>query len=377
MTTEVHGFCEDRFLLLKDAFRANFDEGLEIGASFGVTHGGRVVVDLWGGFADRKKTRIWQKDTIVCVFSTTKIMANIALLILVDRGLIELDAPVARYWPQFAQGGKASVTVRDVLTHQAGVPGFDPPVAFEALHDWDAITAHLAAEKHWFDGRKVSCYHPGTYGFLIGELVRRVDGRRPGRFFREEVAEKAGADFQIGLASRSELARVAELRFPLPPAELPPTDPLVERAFGSVGPGDWSTWEHLSADVPGSNGFGNGRSIARVCAILALRGELNGVRYLSTNMVDQASTEQSYAEDLALGWAKFGLGFGLHCAEFPAPSPTCFHWGGYGGSFGMMDPATGVSCGYAPNNLHIDGSPFADPRLKRLWAALGELLPAL
>ena len=374
---EIHGFCEERFLPLKDAFRANFDDGLEIGASLGVMHHGRPVVDLWGGYSDRRKTRPWEEDTIVCVFSTTKIMATIAILIVIDRGLIELDAPVAHYWPEFGQNGKQSVTVRDALTHQAGVPGFDPPVSFEALHDWDAITAHIAAENHWFDGRKVACYHPVTYGFLVGELIRRVDGRRPGTFFREEVAQKVGADFQIGLSSTSDLARVAGLQFPLPPTELPPTDPLAERILGSVGSGDWSSWERLSADIPASNGCGNGRSIARICAILALRGEHDGVRYLSQRMVDEAATVQAYTEDRVLGWIKYGLGFGLHSSEFPAPTPTAFHWGGYGGSFGMMDPPTGISCGYAPNNLHLDGSPFADPRLRRLWDVLGELLSTL
>jgi len=139
MTTEIHGFCDPRFQPLKDVFRANFEDGLELGASLAVTHMGRPVVDLWAGWVDRKRTRPWEKDTIVCVFSTTKIMAIIETLMVLDRGLIELDAPVAHYWPEFAQGGKGAVTVRDAFTHQAGVPGFQHPAPFDVLLDWEAV----------------------------------------------------------------------------------------------------------------------------------------------------------------------------------------------------------------------------------------------
>ncbi len=370
----INGSCDERFRPLEDAFRANFEDGLELGASLGVMHHGKLVADLWGGHADRKRSRPWQRDTIVGVFSTTKIATNIAILVLIDRGLIELDEPVARYWPQFAQGGKESVTVRDVLTHRAGVPGFEPPVSFEALHDWDGIAAHIAAMSHWFDGAPVACYHPITYGFIVGQLIRRVDGRGCSQFFREEIAQKAGADFHIGLASRADLPRVAELMFPLPQSDAPGPDPFQLRVMASVGPGDWSSWERLSAEIPASNGYGNGASIARLCAILAMRGQLDGVRYLSARMVEQAASEQVFTEDLLIGWVRYGLGFGLHSAEFPAPSQTCFHWGGFGGSFGIMDPKTGISCGYAPNNLLGNASPFEGPRMKRLWGALEVVL---
>ncbi|MBV9540980.1 MAG: beta-lactamase family protein, partial [Alphaproteobacteria bacterium] len=149
MTTAIHGFCEPRFERIRDAFKANFDEGLELGASLGVTHQGRTVVDLWAGWADPAKTRPWSEHTIVHVASTTKVATTIVALTLVDRGAIELDAPVARYWPEFAQGGKAHVTIRDAFTHQAGVPGIAEPVTFEQLCDWDYITGRVAAEPHW------------------------------------------------------------------------------------------------------------------------------------------------------------------------------------------------------------------------------------
>ena len=150
MTTQIHGVCDQRFQPLKDAFQANFDTGLELGASLALTYQGKTVVDLWAGWADLERTRPWERDTLVRVCSTAKIAAILSLLMLIDRGLVELDAPVARYWPDFAQGGKGGVTIRDALTHQGGVPGFDPPVSRDLLLDWDAAAARLAAEPHWF-----------------------------------------------------------------------------------------------------------------------------------------------------------------------------------------------------------------------------------
>ena len=376
MTVEISGFCEERFAPLKEAFRSNFDDGLELGASLALTHGGRMVVDLWAGWANPRQTRPWEKDTIVCVFSTTKIMVTMATLMLVDRGLIELDAPVARYWPEFGQGGKEAVTVRDALIHQAGVPGFSPPVSFEALNDWAAITALLAATPHWFEGERVLCYHELTFGFLLGELIRRVDGRRPAQFFHEELAVKAGADFQFGLTSKSEMSRLASLRHPSLGLESVP-DELFVRVHNSVGQGDLTSWEHLNADIPASNGYGNGRSIARLCAILAMGGELDGVRYLSGSMVEEAAREQVCSDDSKFGLMRFGLGFGLDHPVFPAPSPSSLHWGGYGGSWGLMDPKAGVSLGYAPNNMIIDFEALQDPRLQRFSDALEKLLPQL
>ncbi len=375
MPTEIHGFCNEHFLPLKDAFRANFDAGLELGSSLGVTHQGNLVVDLWAGWRDVGKTQPWQNDTIVRVTSTTKIMTILSLLMLIDRGLVELDEPVARYWPEFAQGGKDKVTVRDALTHQGGVPGFDPPVPFEALHDWTGITARLAAEPHWFEGRKVLCYHNNTYGFLLGEIIRRVDGRRPAQLFREEIAVKIGADFQVVLTSKADVGRLAELKQPTTRSEKSESE-LVVRVVSSVGPGNTTSWESLSTEKPGGSGCGNGRSIAQVCAIMALGGELDGTRFLSGRIVDEAATEQVFAEDPMFGWLRMGLGFGLHSTLFPAPTPTAFHWGGYGGSWAMMDPKSQLSLGYAPNNWIVDLESL-DPRLQRFSDALAKVVPGL
>ncbi len=261
--TTIHGLCEKRFEPLLDAFRANFDDGFELGASLAVTHRGKMVVDLWAGHADEEHSRPWERDTIVAVASTTKIAATISILMLVDRGLIDLDTTVAHYWPEFAQGGKEAVTVRDALTHQAGVPGFVPPVARQTLLEWTAVTERLAAEPHWFAGERRVVYHAATYGLLIGELIRRVDGRRPAQFFHEEIALKSGNDFQVALTPRSDLARLARVRWaPRPTTSSPPSnasssEDLAARVRDADifrSPEVWQSWELQAHENPSSTG---------------------------------------------------------------------------------------------------------------------------
>ncbi len=377
MGVGVHGFCDERFHTLRDAFIANFDEGLEIGASLGVTWRGKMVVDLWAGHANPKRTKLWRKNTIVPVMSVTKIMLLISVLMLVDRGRIKLDEPLARYWPAFAQGGKDKVTVRDFITHQGGVPGFVPNATFDELLDWKRATAHLAAQPHRFGGKKVLCYHPITYGYVLGELIRRVDGRMPAKFFREEIARKANADFHMGLSSWLDVFRVAEPT-PLPPPPFEVNSIATEIIDSTpLFSGNARTWKVASASIPSVLGFGNGRSIARLCAIFAMQGRLGWRRYLSKRMVAEAAREQIYGEDLYIGMIRWGLGFGLDSVDFPAPSPTSFHWGGAGGSWGVMDPKSQVSLGYAPNNFLSGAGAAMDPRLARFNAALTKLMPTL
>jgi CubicO group peptidase (beta-lactamase class C family) len=387
MTVKINGFCHRRFWPLRQAFKANFKDGLELGASLALSYRGKMVVDLWGGHADPERTKPWQKDTIVVVNSTTKIMAAIAALMLVDRGLLDLDERIAHYWPQFAQGGKENVTVRDALSHQAGVPGFIPPVPATDLLNWLGVTARIAAEPHWFGGERVLCYHASTYGFVLGELVRRVDGRKPAQFVREEIAQKLGTDFQIGLSHKSDLARMATMRDNTGGTGARyPEGSLAHQVWISAGANDldWdgfvTDWDRLSADFPSVNGFGNGRSLAQICAMVA-NDKLGGVRYLSRDIVRQAGTQQAYAEDPMMGWLRFGLGFAIDSKAFPAPSPTSMHWGGYGGSWAIADPRARVGFGYAPNNFIVeapmDDHYQADRRMNRISAALEKLLPTL
>jgi CubicO group peptidase (beta-lactamase class C family) len=235
------------------------------------------------------------------------------------------------------------------------------------------FTSRIAAEPHWFGGERRLCYHLHTYGFILGELIRRVDGRQPAQFFREEIALKLGADFQIGLSRKVDLARMARPHDPTGRASFPEGS-LMQRVWDSVGRADGgvgvytSNWDFISADIPSGNGFGNGRSIAEVCAIVGAGGKLGDVRYLSENMIKEAGTEQVNEEDPFMGPMRYGLGFGLDSQYYQAPSPTSMHWGGYGGSWGLADFKARVSLGYTPNNFltNLNG----DPRHARFTAAL-------
>ena len=327
---------------------------------------GEPVVDLWAGWADVAKTRPWERDTLTPIFSSTKIMVTLCVLMLVDQGRIDLDAPIASYWPAFAAGGKEGVTVRDFFTHQAGAPGFTPPVSASIFQDWEASAARIAAEPHWFGGERRVVYHGGTYGLIGSELIRRVDGRSPAQFFREEAAAPAGLDFHYGLADDvPDPSRVAELLRPAVTQAAPP-EGLLGRILGS-----YLRVEGLQPTMtlnPSNNGVANARSIARGCAIFAGGGMLDGKRYLSSALVDEAYREHAYGECPTLGWIRLGLGFGLNGRGFNYPSADGYGWGGAGGSVGWIDTRLGYSFGYAPNNF--GNLPHLDQRNARLKSAL-------
>ncbi len=377
MIVDIHGDCDPRFSPILDAFAQNFADGLELGASLAMTWRGRIVAELWAGFADVERTRPWEKDTLCAVASTTKLIMMIAAAIVIDRGLLDLNVPVARYWPEFAEGGKDKVTVRQALTHQAGVPGFAVPLTDDEVCDWGRATARLAAEPHWFNGEPEICYHFHTYGYLIGELIRRVDGRRPRQFIRDEICAPMDAEFLLGLTPDVK-SRVARLN-------LPPTwfqgEGIQPRLVNSIDMNTGGRWQRLTAEMPSGNGFSNGRGIALACAILAHGGVADGPRLLSPATIALAGQEHSYGRDLVIGMIRRGLGFGLDIKEFPAPTPTSMHWGGYGGSQGVMDPASGVSFGYTPNNWRMpetpDGQYAIDPRIGRFFKAIREISAAL
>jgi CubicO group peptidase (beta-lactamase class C family) len=368
---EAHGFCDERFLLLEDAFRDNVDSGLDKGASLAVTLNGAFVVDLWGGTRDYEMTQPWEEDTVVRVFSTSKVMVMIAVLMLVDRGQLDLDAPIARYWPEFAKHGKEAITARQVLVHRSGLPGFGRSLSFDDMRDWDNVIAIVEDAALWYEPGTTSCYHPQTFGYVLGELVRRLGGRSVDDFFRHEINDPLGADFHFGLAT-AQATRVAALW----PAEHEPdiASPMGAAAMGELAASaEWIDPGNLSVVIPSASGITNARALARIGAMVAMNGELDGRRYLSTSIIEDAASEHSYAEDEVLGWIRYGLGFGLDSAEFAAPTPTSIHWGGFGGSFLTMDPATGISCGFTPNQLMIGDEYGDDPRMTRYWRLLGEI----
>jgi len=377
-TPEIHGPCAPRFAAVREAFAANFTAGREVGASFAVTVDGETVVDVWGGFADAARTRRWERDTIVNVFSTTKAMTALCAHVLVDRGLLDLDAPVARYWPEFAQAGKATLPVRHLLTHTAGLAAIRERLPSEALYDWTRMVDALAAETPWWEPGTVSGYHAMTFGYLVGEVVRRISGKSLGVFFRDEVAAPLGADFHIGLAP-SEDQRVGDM--------VPPTanetaaagvtarvarDSLLAKVMGNpaISPELANQRAWRGAEIPAANGHGNARSVARVLAALACGGTLDGVHMLSDATLARAIAEQCYGKDRVLGFPlRWGLGFMLASNEMPlSPNPRTFGHGGWGGSLGFADCDARVSWAYVMNKMSPGTS--GDTRVAGMLGAL-------
>ena len=353
--TEIHGHADPRFAGVRDAFAANFARGEDVGASVAVTLGGELVVDLWGGHADAAKTRSWQRDTIVNVYSTTKTMTALCALLLADRDELDLAQKVAHYWPEFAANGKADITVAQLLAHSAGLSGFAEPVAAADLYDWDKATALLAAQApFWAPGTAIG-YHAITQGYLVGEVVRRITGKSLGTFFRDEIAGPLGADFHIGLAA-SEDDRVAEL-LPPPPggsiADITSRPLTVNMATNPpINPRDTRSRAWRAAEIPAANGHGNARSVALVQALLANGGVVGGKRLLSEAGARRALEPQIKGEDMVLGGpAHFGLGFGLNGGAVPLPHDECCYWGGYGGSIIIIDMKTRSTIAFMMNKM--------------------------
>jgi len=354
---DVHGTCDDAFGPVRDAFVGNFERGNEVGASVAVTHHGRPVVDLWAGDAD-EAGRPWEQDTIVNVYSTTKTMAATCVLTLADRGEIDLDAPVADLWPEFGANGKAGVLVRHVMSHSAGLSGFEPAITATDLYDWDRVCDLLAAQAPWWEPGAKSGYHAITQGYLQGELVRRATGRSVGTFFREEVAGPLGADFHIGLPA-SEDHRVADLVPPdlsaaLGTGAIQP-DTLAARTLLScpLDATEPRTRAWRGAEIPAAGGTGNARSVARVHSALACGGEVDGVRLMSADGVERILEEQISGTDGVLGVPmRFGMGFGLMSDLIPlSPNKRAFFWGGWGGSLAVIDLDAEVSVAYVMNRM--------------------------
>ena len=353
--TEIHGFSDERFEPVRQAMATNFAQGLEQGASVAITMDGQPLVDLWAGDADDSGTP-WAENTIANVYSTTKTMAATTMLVLADRGLVDLDAPVADYWPEFATNGKDGVLVRHVMSHTAGLSGFDPPISATDLYDQDAVAAGLAKQTPWWEPGTASGYHAITQGHLQAEIVRRVTGRTLGTFFREEIAEPLGADFHIGLPEFED-HRVAQLVAPdlgLRMAQMD-LDSIAARSLLSC-PLDGTeprTRAWRAAEIPAAGGTGNARSVGRVHSALACGGEVDGVRIMSEATVERILEEQSETIDLVLGMKiRFGMGFGLMNETIPlSASPRAFFWGGWGGSIALVDLDRRMTVSYVMNKM--------------------------
>ncbi|MFI9803681.1 serine hydrolase domain-containing protein [Streptomyces sp. NPDC052301] len=377
----IHGHCDARFAAVREAFEENVRTRGELGAAVAVTVDGVTVVDLWGGWADAARTRPWERDTPVNVWSTTKGPVALCAHLLADRGLLDLDAPVAGYWPEFAAAGKEKVLVRHLLSHRAGLAGLREPHALDALYDWELTTARLAAMEPWWEPGTRSGYHALTYGFLVGEVVRRVSGLRPGAFLEREVTGPLGIDFTVGLPAK-EAGRAAELVHAPAVAsseraaafgQLPPVA-LAALANPPVGAAEANTARWRAAEIPAANGHGTARAVAALYGVFAGRGSHGGRRILSPEAAERVREGQGPCRDLVLGAGlegetEIGLGLWLSGPRGSyGPNPRAFGHDGFGGSCGLADPEAGVSLGYVMNRM---GPRIADdPRKMALIDAL-------
>ena len=380
MASAVDGHCQARFAPLMHLFESLIDSGRDVGASIAVTVDGEMVVDLWGGWKDEEHTRPWQQDTIINVWSTTKPMVSLLALMLADRGVIGLDDPVSRYWPEFAANGKSGVRVRHLLSHSSGVPGWEKPVVTQDLFDWDKCTKLLAAQEPWWQPGTASGYHALDFGFLVGEVIRRATGKKPGELFASEVAKPLGGDFHIGLPD-SEFARVANVIPPADPFDVSGLDhfTVMYRTLSNPALKASDSWspEWRRADIGACNGHGNARSVARVQAVVANGGVLDGTRLLSTKMVARIFELQNNGIDLVLGLpVRMGLGYGLphpQLTPFIPDGRRCF-WGGWGGSLVLVDIEHRMTFAYVMNKM--EGGTVGGANAAELTTRLYQLIGA-
>ncbi len=377
----IDGFVATEFEPVLDAFAANFDERGEVGAAVSVYLDGQPVVDLWGGVADPTTQAPWRDDTLVLVYSATKGVTAVCANLLIQRGLLDPEAKVATIWPEFAANGKADITVGQVMSHQAGLPLVEGEFTLAESLTWPTMVDALAAQKPiWEPGTKHG-YHMRTYGWLVGEIVRRTDPqhRSVGRFWRDEIADPLDLDFWIGLPEDLE-PRVAQL---VPPetdlrAALAPfgDDLLLARVFSNPGgnfnyDAMWNTRQLRAAELPSSNGIGNARGLARLYA--SCIGEIDGQRTLNAATVAGATLERVCGKDEVLMIEScFGLGFMLGRAFGAANPPDAFGHAGAGGSLAFADPDSGIAFAYVMNDLRFGAE--GDPRSEELVRAVYRVL---
>ncbi|WP_420452837.1 serine hydrolase domain-containing protein [Ilumatobacter sp.] len=382
MSVEVHGTVASGFEGVRDAFAANWDQHGEVGASVCATVGGETVVDLWGGTATFDDgERDWSEDTIINVWSTTKTMSFLCCLLLADRGELDLHAPVATYWPEFAAAGKEEVATRHVMGHTAGLSGWDEPLEMSDMLDHDKLVGLHAAQAPWWEVGSASGYHAISQGFLLGEIVKRVSGRSLGAFFADEIAGPLGADFHIGTGSEHD-DRIAHVIAPAAPLGADATEidessvawrtltnPTMDATFSS-------TPEWRRAEIPAAGGHGNARSVAAIHTLTANGGTANGVEVISSDGLERIFDVQAEGTDLVLPVElKLGMGFGLPSPALPLPNPRTCYWGGWGGSLAIIDMDATLSFSYVMNKM--GDTTTGDPRgAGPLLATYGAMMAA-
>lgn len=385
----ISGNVRPGFEAVREAFAQNFEKRHEVGASVAVVRDGQYLVDLWGGWADEARTRPWEADSIVNVWSTTKGFVSLSAHMLIDRGQLELDKPVADYWPEFAQAGKEEITVRQLMSHRAGLSGWVEPVTEDIMYDWAKLCEMLAAQEPFWEPDTQSGYHALTFAHLVGELVRRIDGRPIDEFVREEITGPLKADMFIGVRPEDD-RRVADLC--TTPHALPPQNPsqvkseqeaegvetasgdgsasdagesapqmneIMLRALGNpfVGPKVANSDAWRRGVFPSANGHGNARGIAAMYGTIASGGAFGATRLFSPEAVERMREEQPTGRDLVISAVgeemTWGMGFMVNKQKWYGSNPRAFHHGGYGGSLGFCDPEAGIGFGYAMNAMNV------------------------
>jgi CubicO group peptidase (beta-lactamase class C family) len=386
----IGGSVQPGFEAVRDAFTHNFTVGRELGSAFCLHVEGQKVVDLWGGSFDRNHTRPYDQDTLQLVFSSTKGATAACANLLVQRGELDLDAPVATYWPEFAQAGKEDLPVLYLLTHQAGLPALDRALSPAEVQAWDPVVSALAEQTPFWEPGTAHGYHALTYGWLVGEVVRRITGRSLGTYFAQEIAQPLGLEFWIGLPEDQE-HRVSPISGGVSPgsgegtsADYPTT--LLARALNAGGafsePGwmNQRTWH--AAEVPAANGITNAVSLSRLYAGLTGTVEAGPAEpILTMDQINQARTVRTFGPDqvfLSLGFPMeqwIGQGFWVASPYFPFGGEGSFGHTGAGGSFGFADPEHALAAGYTMNKMST--AVAGDPRARRLVTACYESVGAV
>ena len=377
----VNGMLEPQFEPVLDAFQENYRREDEVGSAVSVVIDGQTVVDLWGGWRDGARQREWQRDTLVCMMSVSKGITGMAFNILVDRGLVDINAPVARYWKEFAQNGKESLPVRFVLDHRAGLPIVADPMWPGAIFDHEATCEALARQAPLWEPGTVAAYHIHTQGFLLGEIIRRVTGKTVGQFIRDEIARPLNADFHLGSMSDHDQARVAEvmpnMEARLFAAKEVEKDTLRSKAFVQNPAEPWPKtlnsriWRE--AEIASGNGHGNARGVARIYGAFARGGSIDGVRLSSPASIEVMIKEQHNITELMQDrpyHQALGVLLNTPAAVYMGPNMRSFGHHGIGGSIGFADPDARIGFSYACNKMHAVGT--NGPRAARLIDALYE-----
>jgi CubicO group peptidase (beta-lactamase class C family) len=381
----VNGYCDEKFVEAKKIFEESIDSGFELGCAITLEVEGKVVLDLWGGHANLDKTEDWKEDTIVNVFSTTKGMASICLLQLVEKGLLDLDAPVSQYWPEFAANGKEAMPIRYLLCHKSGLCGVREPLDHGSFTNWELICSELAKQEPFWEPGSAHGYHALTFGHLVGEVVRRVSGKTIGQYFNDEIAKPLDLDFWIGLPE-DKFSRVTDIQPNMPGLMQKIMMPILSRIPRFAAPSlvkmlldfqdpttvsgaafnnpqmkmdpknmEANTREWRLAEIPAANGHGTARSIAKLYGALAIGGSKDGVHVLNPETIELARQTESDGKDLVLGQihTRFGLGFMLGTEDVSmGPNKNSMGHGGAGGSLGFADIDNKISLGFTMNQMH-------------------------